>query len=111
MLARLPELEHPPSFAGQDNPRRDTYYWYNATQVMFHMQGEHWEKWQGRLYPLLATTQVQEGDFAGSWAPIDPVPDRWGPSAGRLYLTAFNLLSLEVYHRHLPLFDAAYKSR
>ncbi len=71
---RLPEVAQPPSFAAQGNPLRDTYYWYNATQVMFHMQGEHWEKWQGRLYPLLATTQIDEGDFAGSWSPSDPVP-------------------------------------
>jgi hypothetical protein len=71
---------------------------------MFHMRGKHWEDWNGRLHPLLVTTQIREGDFAGSWHPDLPVPDRWGPQAGRLYVTTLNLLSLEVYYRHLPLY-------
>jgi len=106
LLDRLPEMKQPPAFAGKGNPLRDTYYWYNATQVMFHMQGEHWRQWRDRLYPMLAETQIKQGDLVGSWHPREPVVDRWGSSAGRLYLTAMNLLSLEVYHRHLPLFDA-----
>jgi hypothetical protein len=105
LLERLPEMSAPPGFAGTGNPRRDTYYWYNATQVMYHMQGEHWRRWQDTLYPMLAATQVRTGPLAGSWDPRRPVADRWGTSAGRLYLTALNLLSLEVYHRHLPLFS------
>ncbi len=105
LLDRLPSMDQPPSFAGMNNPRRDTYYWYNATQVMYHMRGEHWRRWKNRLYPMLSKTQQHTGPFAGSWSPIEPVADRWGVTAGRLYLTAMNLLSLEVYHRHLPLFN------
>lgn len=105
LLLRLPEMTQPPGYAGMENPRRDTYYWYNATQVMFHMQGRHWKQWKETLYPLLAETQVRQGSLAGSWDPRQPVADRWGVSAGRLYVTALNLLSLEVYHRHLPLFS------
>jgi len=33
------------------------------------------------------------------------VPDRWGPHGGRLYVTTLNLLSLEVFYRHLPLYE------
>ncbi len=102
---RLPEMRRPANFAGTENPFRDTYYWYNATQVMFHMQGELWSRWQSRLYPLLAETQVESGPMAGSWDPLKPVPDRWGRYAGRIYVTTMNLLSLEVYHRHLPLYS------
>ena len=37
----------------------------------------------------------------GSWAPDDA---KWGKSGGRHYTTCLNLLMLEVYYRHLPLY-------
>ena len=89
----------------KDASLRDTYYWYYATQVMYHMGGEHWKRWNDRLHPLLINGQEPEGDLAGSWDPRRPVPDRWGPHAGRLYVTTMNLLSLEVHYRHLPLYE------
>lgn len=97
LRARLPSIGARPG-------DRDAYYWYYATQVMFHLQGEHWETWNARLRPLLTRTQVQEGPLAGSWHPSGRIPDRWGPQAGRIYVTALHLLMLEVYYRHLPLF-------
>src|SRR5690606_7640398 len=87
-------------------PARDAYYWYYATQVMFHMRGKYWQAWSNRLYPLILEQQVVEGPLSGSWDPRRPVPDRWGPHAGRLYVTSLNLLSLEVYYRHLPIFES-----
>ncbi|MEO8498811.1 MAG: prenyltransferase/squalene oxidase repeat-containing protein, partial [Planctomycetota bacterium] len=33
-------LESPPAIGTAGDPKRDTYYWYYATQVMFHMGGE-----------------------------------------------------------------------
>ena len=89
----------------RDASLRDTYYWYYATQFMYHMGGEHWKKWNDRLHPLLVNGQEQNGELAGSWDPRKPVPDRWGPHAGRLYVTVMNLLSLEVHYRHLPLYN------
>ena len=89
----------------RDASLRDTYYWYYATQFMYHMGGEHWKKWNDRLHPLLVNGQEQNGELAGSWDPRKPVPDRWGPHAGRLYVTTMNLLSLEVHYRHLPLYN------
>ena len=97
LRARLPSIGARP----QD---RDAYYWYYATQVMFHMQGEPWKAWDAQLRPLLTGTQVQDGPLAGSWNPVGRVPDRWGPQAGRIYVTSLHLLMLEVYYRHLPLF-------
>ncbi len=97
LRTRLPSIGASP----QD---RDAYYWYYATQVMFHLQGSHWEAWNNRLRPLLTDSQVQQGALAGSWNPLGRVPDRWGPQAGRIYVTAMHLLMLEVYYRHLPLF-------
>ncbi|AMV34529.1 Prenyltransferase and squalene oxidase repeat protein [Pirellula sp. SH-Sr6A] len=95
-----------PAEGTPSNPSRDTYYWYYATQVMFHAGGEKWKAWYRDLYPMLIRTQMQDGEWSGSWEPLGPIPDAWGEYGGRLYVTTLNLLSLEVYYRHLPLYDA-----
>jgi hypothetical protein len=83
-------------------PATDTsYYWYHATQVMYHMQGKHWKAWNDKLRDLLVSTQEKQGGVAGSWKPVDT---REKPG-GRLYATALRLLMLEVYYRHLPLYQ------
>ena len=87
-----------------DFGQRDAYYWYYATQVMFHMQGDHWNEWNNGLRDLLVTTQSKEGSVSGSWDPSRPSPDKWANGGGRHYLTCLNLLMLEVYYRHLPLY-------
>ena len=87
------------------NPWRDTYYWYYGTQVMFHMKGEYWKEWNSVLHPTLLQTQTPNGPLAGSWNPYHGMPDQWAELGGRFYVTTMNLLSLEVYYRHLPLFE------
>ena len=99
-------LAHPPENGSVSASRRDTYYWYYATQVMFHMRGERWKKWHETLYPLLLNSQIVEGEMTGSWDPNYPTPDLWARYGGRLYVTTLNLLSLEVSYRHLPLYEA-----
>ncbi len=84
---------------------RDTYYWYYATQVLKHVGGTRWEQWNNQLRPLLIRSQEKSGDYAGSWHPYKPVPDRWGAFGGRIYVTTMNLLSLEVRHRMLPIYQ------
>ncbi len=98
-------LEFPPQMGNARSPQRDAYYWYYATQVMFHMGGQHWENWNGYLNPLLLESQIRNGPRTGSWDPVRPVPDRWSPHAGRLYVTTMNLLNLEVFYRHLPIYE------
>ncbi len=87
-----------------DLAERDAYFWYYGTQVMFHMQGQHWEEWNARLRDILVTTQLKDGDSSGSWNPDRPTPEKWAAAGGRHYLTCLNLLMLEVYYRHLPLY-------
>ncbi|MCX7400785.1 MAG: hypothetical protein NT138_24165 [Planctomycetales bacterium] len=87
-----------------DFGQRDAYYWYYATQVMFHMQGDHWNEWNNGLRDLLVMTQSKEGSVSGSWDPSRPSADKWANGGGRHYLTCLNLLMLEVYYRHLPLY-------
>ena len=98
-------LKYPPQNGTARAPLRDGYYWYYATQVMFHMGDEYWEEWDKYLNPLLLEDQVKTGANAGSWDPNGPIPDRWSPYAGRLYVTTMNLLNLEVYYRHLPIYE------
>jgi hypothetical protein len=92
-----------PSEGNVRQNERDTYYWYYATQVMAQAGGAKWQTWNDRLQPLLVKSQVGHGPLAGSWDPLLPIADRWGPQAGRLYVTAMNLLSLEVQWRKLPV--------
>ena len=80
---------------------QDAYYWYYATQVMFHMQGEHWAEWNASLRDMLVRMQSKEVATKGSWAPDNA---KWGKAGGRHYTTCLNLLMLEVYYRHLPLY-------
>jgi hypothetical protein len=94
-----------PEVGTAEHRLRDVYYWYYATQVMFQMHGDHWTAWNDRLRPMLVQSQVQSGPLAGSWDAYRPVADRWAHAGGRLYVTTMNLLMLEVYYRHLPLFQ------
>lgn len=87
-----------------DFGQRDSYYWYYATQVMFHMQGEHWSAWNNSLRDTLVETQAKTGLLTGSWDPALPTPEKWSNAGGRHYVTCLNLLMLEVYYRHLPLY-------
>ena len=93
-----------PALGSAEQSTRDAYYWYYATQVLFQMQGEHWAAWNDHLRPLLEDSQVKEGVLAGSWDARLPVADRWAHAGGRHYVTTLNLLMLEVYYRHLPLY-------
>ena len=98
-------LQYPPQIGSVQSPQKDTYYWYYATQVMFHMGGDYWDRWNQALNPILIQSQVKEGVNAGSWDPAGAIPDRWSAHAGRLYVTTMNLLNLEVYYRHLPIYE------
>jgi hypothetical protein len=105
--------------AGRDDPRlrlgldylsqylpgqseNSSYYWYYATQVMFHAQGEQWTQWNDAVKTQLLPKQTTRGLLAGSWDP----DDQWENQAGRIYATSLRLLMLEVYYRHLPLYRA-----
>jgi hypothetical protein len=83
------------------NQQKTSYYWYYATQVMYHMQGKYWLAWNEPLRKTLVATQQTTGQMAGTWNPAD----NWENQGGRIYATAMKLLVLEVYYRHLPLYD------
>jgi len=87
---------------GRTADRRDknAYAWYYITQVAHHQGGDAWNRWNARLTAALPEAQCGEGREFGSW---DPAHDLWGSIGGRMYMTCFCTLMLEVYYRHLPL--------
>jgi hypothetical protein len=91
-----------------ENTQRDVYYWYYATQVAHHMEGEYWKRWNGVMRQVIPEQQVKTGREAGSWDPIRPVPDEWEAYGGRLYVTCLSIYMLEVYYRHLPIYSNVY---
>lgn len=86
--------------------RRNVYYWYYATQVMHHMEGAEWDRWNAALRDQIISNQVKSGKLGGSWHPSKPQGDdhEYGEAGGRLYVTCLSILTLEVYYRHLPLY-------
>jgi hypothetical protein len=85
---------------------RNIYYYYYATQVVYHFGGPSWETWNPRMRDLLIETQDKglnpdRADQKGSWSPAG---DAWGGQLGRLGYTSLALLTLEVYYRYLPLY-------
>jgi hypothetical protein len=93
-----------------DLPNKDRpniYYWYYGTQVMHHIGGEHWKKWNVAVRDALLAMQEKEGHRAGSFAPRGgAIGDHDTHVGGRIYMTSLALCTLEVYYRYLPLYRA-----
>ena len=88
---------HPPS-----RDEANIYYWYYATQALHHYGGSKWKTWNEKMRDTLVLMQNRRGDHPGSWTPSD---FEWGGQGGRIFVTAMAVCTLEVYYRHLPLFE------
>lgn len=95
--------EHRPGPQKLDTSMPWFYYIYYATQVMHHMGGDFWRQWNDAMKKTLLTSQRKTGSVAGSWDPLD----QFGRQGGRIYTTALAICTLEVYYRHMPLYDPA----
>jgi hypothetical protein len=90
--------KHPPKTA-------NLLFTYYATQVMHHAGGEHWKFWdkgpggKDGIQDVLVARQAgaKSGDDAGTWEGGDL-------AVGRLGATAYAVLTLNVYLRHMPLY-------
>ena len=82
--------------------KRNAYYWYYAAQVCHHMEGRHWRLWNARMRELLPANQVKKGRERGSW---DPNGDPGKVQGGRHFVTCLSIYMLEVYYRHLPIYQ------
>jgi hypothetical protein len=95
-----------------DGPKIDFYYWYYASLALFQFdgpRGTYWRAWNERMKEALVDNQKKptEGCIRGSWDPID----RWGFEGGRVYATAVNVLTLEVYYRYQNVFTGDKKEK
>jgi hypothetical protein len=98
-----------------DPPRRDGnaidyYYWYYGSLALYQYDapnGALWRAWNEKMTgALLASQNAADGqDRKGSWEPVD----RWSCVGGRVYATAINALTLEVYYRYATVFGGAPK--
>ncbi|MBU4400947.1 MAG: squalene--hopene cyclase [Planctomycetes bacterium] len=84
---------------------RNVYYWYYATQVAHHIEGDYWKRWNEVMRQVLPEQQIPRGKEAGSWDPNRPTADQWASGGGRLYVTCLSICMLEVYYRHLPIYS------
>ncbi|MHC5067961.1 MAG: prenyltransferase/squalene oxidase repeat-containing protein [Planctomycetota bacterium] len=79
----------------------DTYYLYYNTMAMFMAGGEQWRDWNAQTRDLLVDSQRRgEGCFDGSWNP-QGAGGHHVAEVGRVLVTAYACLSLEVYYRSI----------
>jgi hypothetical protein len=90
-------LRTPPSWDVQGGSI-DFYYWYFGSLANFKAGGDYWRRWSAGLKDSVVAYQrgADSGCARGSWDPVDP----WGAEGGRVYGTAVNTLTLEVYYRY-----------
>jgi hypothetical protein len=102
-----PKLTEGVAWLGKEGPAairdENLYLDYYATQVMRHYGGEPWEKWNEQIRDFLVEKQSHEGHEEGSWF----LPGSHNDAGGRIYCTSLATLILEVYYRHLPLYQEA----
>ncbi len=91
----------------------DFYYWYYGTYALNQYEGAtngaNWTRWNKVVGDILCTTQCtkKDGCANGSW-PAEH--DRWAHYGGRVYGTAMNVLTLEVYYRMVNVFGGEKRS-
>jgi hypothetical protein len=97
---------------GEPSPQRpDFYAWYYVALALFQYDGPDgplWSSWNERMKAVLTALQrgPADGCAAGSWDPSDT----WSWGGGRVYATAINVLTLEVYYRYESVFGSAKRS-
>jgi hypothetical protein len=75
---------------------------YHNAQIMRHVAGPSWGKWNEALREHLVAAQQPDGPDAGSW--LFRSVQRNARVGGRLYCTALAALTLEIYYRHPALY-------
>ena len=87
----------PPSWPSKSEIRKcNFYYWYYGTYAMFQVGGSKWKDWNKKMQKSLLPNQCTGGPEDGSWPPVG----EWCIAGGRVYATAINALTLEIYYRY-----------
>src|SRR5436190_10646531 len=87
--------------------RIDFNYWYFGSMALFQYDGPEgpmWKKWNEPMKNALLPNQktAKDGCRNGSWEPAS----RWANEGGRVWATAINALTLEVYYRLANVFGS-----
>ncbi len=99
-----PALQRGAQMVGEWGPSKgDMYYNYYATQVMRHIEGDLWKKWNGVMRDQLVNSQAQQGHEEGSWHMSGG--DHGSKRGGRLYCTVFAILCLEPGYAGLKILE------
>ncbi len=87
------------------------YYWYYGTLGLFNVGGGPWRQWNTALRGSVLEYQERpvakggrRGHSFGSWPAFGRGWGKWGRTGGRVYSTAINTLTLEVYYRYVPAY-------
>jgi hypothetical protein len=102
LLSDLPDWEK-----SKNQVSHTEYYWYYGTLAMFQMGAKSWKEWNSKITGMLIKHQCKGGPMDGSLKDVDGSWDpqsSWARSGTRIYMTAINALTLEVYYRYLPLY-------
>jgi hypothetical protein len=91
----------------------DYYYWYYATLALNQLDGpdspkktgRHWNVWNKAMNDSILKLQdhTEKNCSHGGWM----TRDRWSHEGGRIYSTAINVLTLQVYYRYGNAFGTA----
>ncbi len=90
-----------------EHEKIDYYYWYYASLALYQVDGPHWKTWESAMVKTLFANQrgwrpedkgttAQTLDEHGSWDAVDA----WSGAGGRVYATAINCLTIEVWTRY-----------
>jgi hypothetical protein len=82
----------------------NVYFIYYASQVLHHLGGTRWTKWNKQMREYLVDMQVHDGHETGSWY----IHEEHSSTGGRLYTTAMAIMTLEVYYRYMPLYGESF---
>ncbi|MCB1083440.1 MAG: terpene cyclase/mutase family protein [Simkania sp.] len=96
LLAQLPDWQMANTLSNS------MYYWYYGTLATFMMGPDTFRPWNKRLSKILVAKQRRSGHEKGSYDPVG----KWGKHGGRLYATAINTLTLEIYYKYAPQYIA-----
>jgi hypothetical protein len=91
--------------SAQGPSNTNMYYDYYATQIMFQVGGERWDKWNSQMREYLVNTQDKDGPEKGSWYFADGFGGTGAERGGRIYNTSLATMILEVYYRHPRVYE------
>ena len=82
------------------------YLTYYTTLLMYNIGGSRWTKWNNLVRDDLIARQEKQDHEKGSWYPSGDDSRGFCKVGGRLYVTALNCMSLQIYYRYLPLYKS-----